>query len=271
MALHRCPTAERQPPWPPLAILLCAALAGCGLLPQRHARLGEAPQASVAPFSEARPGQAFPHGWFPAMLPQFRKATAYRLVDNGGTTVVHAVAQGSSSGLAFNVDIDPRAFPVARWRWNVPRPIPGADNTVREGDDAPARVEFIFSGDTGTLPFDERLFFAQVKTLTGVDIPYATLDYSWGAGAPAGSIAINTWTGRIRSILVRSGPEGMGEWVTEERNVYEDFKRVFGEEPGRITQVVIYTDTDATGATAEAWYGDIELLPATPAARPSAP
>jgi len=106
---------------------------------------------------------------------------------------------------------------------------------------------------------------------TGVDIPYATLDYSWGAGAPAGSIVINTWTGRIRSILVRSGPEGMGEWVTEERNVYEDFKRVFGEEPGRITQVVIYTDTDATGATAEAWYGDIELLLATPAARPSAP
>jgi hypothetical protein len=108
------------------------------------------------------------------MLPQLRKATAYRLVDNGGTTVVHAVAQGASSGLAFNVDIDPRAFPVARWRWNVPRPIPGADNTVREGDDAPARVEFIFSGDTGALPLDERLFFAQVKALTGVDIPYAT-------------------------------------------------------------------------------------------------
>jgi hypothetical protein len=132
-------------------------------------------------------------------------------------------------------------------------------------------VEFVFSGDTGVLPLDERMFFAQMKALTGVDIPYATLDYSWGAGAPAGSIVVNTWTARIRSILVRSGPEGMGDWVTEQRNVYEDFKQVFGEEPGKITQVVIYTDADATGATAEAWYGDIELLPADVDRRATAP
>jgi hypothetical protein len=43
--------------------------------------------------------------------------------------------------------------------------------------------------------------------------------------------------------------------------VYEDFKKMFGEEPEKITQVVIYTDADATGATAEAYYGDIEFLP----------
>jgi hypothetical protein len=254
--------------WQRLVVLSCAVLAGCGLLPSRQPRLGEAPQAAIAPFSGSAPGDTLPWGWYPAMLPEFRKATRYRLVDSDGTTVVHAIAESASSGLAFNVDIDPRAFPVARWRWKVPRGIPGADNTVRAGDDAPARVEFVFSGDVSTLPFDERLFFAQMKSLTKVDIPYATLDYAWGAGAPAGSIVINTWTGRIRSILVRSGPEGMGEWVTEERNVYEDFKRVFGEEPGRITQVAIYTDSDATGATAEAWYGDIKLLPAT--ATPSA-
>jgi hypothetical protein len=122
-------------------------------------------------------------------------------------------------------------------------------------------VEFVFSGNTPALPFNERVFFAQVKAIAGIDVPYATLDYSWGSGAPAESIVRNEWTSRIRMLLVRSGPEGMGEWVSEQRNVYEDFKKMFGEEPEKITQVVIYTDADATGATAEAYYGDIEFLP----------
>lgn len=203
-----------------------------------------------------------PPGWYPAALPKFRKVTRYELVDDGGTTVVRAFADGSSSGMVHDVSIDPRKFPVARWRWKVTRPIPDADNTRREAEDAPARVEFVFSGDKSALPFNERAFFAQVRAIAGIDVPYATLDYSWGSGAPAESIIINTWTSRIRTVLVRSGPDGLGEWQSEERNVYEDFKKVFGEEPQRIRQVVIYTDSDATGATAEAFYGDIEFVPA---------
>jgi hypothetical protein len=66
-------------------------------------------------------------------------------------------------------------------------------------------------------------------------------------------------------LLVESGPERVGEWVIETRNVYEDYQRIFGEPPGRITAVGIITDTDATGAKVEAYYGDIALLPARPA------
>jgi len=204
-----------------------------------------------------------PPGWYAAALPKFRRITRYELVDDSGITVVHAFAENSSSGLVQDVNIDPRKFPVVRWRWKVPRPIPGADNTRRQGDDSPARVEFVFSGPTPALPFNERVFFAQVKAIAGIDVPYATLDYSWGSGAPAETIVVNQWTSRIRMLLVRSGPEGMGEWMSEQRNVYEDFKKMFGEEPGKITQVVIYTDADATGAKAEAYYGDIEFLPVT--------
>lgn len=245
-------------------ILLCVPLAACGLLQPRQREPGGRPQAFVTPFSSARPGGPWPAGWFAAAAPQFRTATRYELVDDGGTTVVHARANGSSSGLALNVDIDPRRSPVVRWRWKVPRLVPGADNTRRETDDAPARIELAFSGDISSLPFGERLFFTQVKTTAGIDVPYATLEYSWGSGADAGSIMVNQWTGRIRGVLVRSGPQGMGDWASEERNVYEDFKAAFGEEPGRITQVAIWTDADATGTTAEAWYGDIEFVGTTP-------
>lgn len=240
-------------------LLLSLALAACGLLQPRPRASGTEPIAFVTRFSSVNPKGSWPAGWFPAAAPQFRTETRYALVDDAGTTVVHATADGSSSGLALSVDIDPRRFPILRWRWKVPRPIPGADNKRRETDDAPARIQLAFAGDVSSLPFGERLFFTQVKATAGFDVPYATLEYSWGSGAPQGTIVVNQWTGRIRGILVRSGPRGMGEWVAEQRNVYEDFRAAFGEEPGRITQVGIWTDTDATGATAEAWYGDIEL------------
>ena len=60
-------------------------------------------------------------------------------------------------------------------------------------------------------------------------------------------------------IVVESGPAKLNTWITEERNVYEDYKRAFGEEPPMISGVAIMTDTDNTGESAEAYYGDIVL------------
>lgn len=196
---------------------------------------------------------------------KFRKETHYALVDDCATTVVEARADGSSSGLVTLVDIDPSSHPWVTWRWKVAQSIPGIDNTRREAEDAPARIEISFDGDSKKLTIGDKLWAAQVKALAGIDLPYATLEYVWGGGAPTGTVIENTWTSRIRMLLVESGTERLGEWVTETRNVYEDYQRVFGEAPGKITAVGIITDTDATGAKAEAYYGDIAFLPAKPA------
>jgi hypothetical protein len=51
----------------------------------------------------------------------------------------------------------------------------------------------------------------------------------------------------------------VGEWVEVERNVYEDYKRAFKEEPPPVSGIAVMTDTDQTGESATAWYGDIEL------------
>jgi len=45
--------------------------------------------------------------------------------------------------------------------------------------------------------------------------------------------------------------------VNEERNVFEDYKKAFGEEPPMISGVAIMTDTDNTGEKTTAYYGDI--------------
>jgi hypothetical protein len=58
-------------------------------------------------------------------------------------------------------------------------------------------------------------------------------------------------------VVAASGRDRVGIWREESRNVYEDFKRAFGEAPGRITAIGIMTDTDNTGDNVHAYYGDI--------------
>jgi hypothetical protein len=52
----------------------------------------------------------------------------------------------------------------------------------------------------------------------------------------------------------------VGQWLEEKRNLVEDYRKCFGEDPGKAGGVAIMTDTDNTGEKAMAWYGPIRLL-----------
>jgi hypothetical protein len=67
----------------------------------------------------------------------------------------------------------------------------------------------------------------------------------------------NPYTDRVKMIVVESGEIKLNQWLNEERNVYEDYKKAFGEEPSMISGIAIMTDTDNTGESATAYYGDI--------------
>jgi hypothetical protein len=84
--------------------------------------------------------------------------------------------------------------------------------------------------------------------------------YIWENQAPVGTIIPNTRTGRIQMLVAESGPKNLGHWGTYQRNIVEDYEKVFGEKPGRLIAVGVLTDTDNTEETIEAWYGDIRLL-----------
>jgi hypothetical protein len=49
----------------------------------------------------------------------------------------------------------------------------------------------------------------------------------------------------------------LGKWIEETRNVAEDYRRLFGEEPGRVVSVGIMTEADDGDRALEAYYGDI--------------
>src|SRR5262249_2038550 len=213
--------------WRACLVLVAMLLAyGCAQAPPRGT-------GKVTAFSSASPGGAYPGAWREVTFSKFRKPTKYALIDECGTTVVEAKADGSYSGLAGTLDIDPRQYQWLTWRWKVPALIPGIDNTKRAKDDAPVRLEVSFDGDMKKVPLDDKVFFFQVKALTGLDMPYATLEYVWGDGAAPETVIVNTWTSRIRMLMLEAGSERAGQWVTGTRNVSEDYKRGYGKDHGR--------------------------------------
>lgn len=65
-------------------------------------------------------------------------------------------------------------------------------------------------------------------------------------------------------IVAESGREKVVLWQAVTRNVYEDYKRAFGEEPGTIIAIGIMTDTDNTGENVHAYYGEIAFRRVAP-------
>lgn len=252
----------------PALAALALVLGGCAHLETA------APDASahrtVTAFSLAQPSGSLPGGWQPWRLSKLKRLTSYELVDYDGTVVVKALSAASASGLVHPLDLDPREAPILRWRWKVPALIAGADNARRSTEDAPVRLVLSFDGDIGSLPLEDRMFFDRVHALTGHRMPYATLMYIWENRAERGRVIPNPHTDRIQMVVAESGAARTGTWRLESRNVYEDYKRAFGKPPGRIKAIAIMTDTDNTGETVEAYYGDIAFMTPVEYARVSA-
>ncbi len=237
------------------ALALAALLGGCAAMGERAPDLVALP--AVAEFSKGKADGDFPSGWRPWTISRLKKPTEYSMVSLRGRNVVRAHAQGSASGLVHDVDVDPKIFQKLRWRWMVEALIPGADNTQAQSEDSPVRIVIAFSGDKNKWDFSDKLFATQMRMFAGFEMPYATLSYIWENKAGKGTLIESRHTGRSKMIVAESGRERLGQWWDESRNIYEDYKRAFGEEPGRIYAVAIMTDTDNTGATTQAYYGDI--------------
>lgn len=234
-----------------LALTSAAALAaGCVTTPQPP---GAILPTQLAAFSASRPGDPIPSGWRDWDLSRFKAKSRYELVGDAGATVLKASARASASGLLFHIDLDPRERPVFSWRWKVMDIAPSEASP----DDSPARIMVSFAGDVQTLPFADRLFYDEFRVFTGQQLPYAGLMYVWGSHTPRGGIVHNGYTSRIKIIAVESGREKLGTWLEETRDVEADYRRLFGEEPGRIVSVGIMTETDVSDRALEAYYGDI--------------
>ncbi|MFZ5466266.1 MAG: DUF3047 domain-containing protein [Pseudomonadota bacterium] len=210
----------------------------------------------VAPFSATDPG-SLPEGWRPLAFPNIERHTDYRPVMEDGVQVIRADSQAAASGLIREFRLDPHAYPIVRWRWKVAGIIAGSDPHRKSGDDYPARLYITFDYPPERLGFGERLGYEAARLLYGGVPPLRAINYIWATSGTPGEVIPNAYSGHARMVVVRSGAAQAGVWLEEERNVLEDYRRAFGEDPPPISGVAIMTDTDDTGGTATAWYGDI--------------
>ncbi len=212
----------------------------------------------VGTFSALHAGTALPKGWEPLTFMMI-KHTDYSLVKDNDIVVVKAVSEGSASGLTRQVQIDPAHHPRVRWRWKAETLPKGSDFTRKEGDDYGARVYVGFEYDSRKVGFFEMVKFEFINLVHGRYPPLNAIAYIWDIRAPVGTIVPNPHTNRVQMIVVERGVESLDQWVDEERNVYDDYRTAFGESPPGISDVAIMTDTDNTGDSATAYFGDISF------------
>jgi len=176
------------------------------------------------------------NGWTPK---SFKGQTEYRLQKEDGRTVAQATSHAAASGMVKQIEFDPAKYRYLRWSWKIADTVKGGDETTKTGDDYAARLYVVFPG----------LFFWQTKAI----------NYIWANKLAKSETIPNAFTANAMMVAVESGPSLAGRWLQEERDILADYKQLFGEEPSKAGAVAMMTDTDNTGASAIAWYGDIVI------------
>jgi len=238
-------------PWLVAVALLVHAVAGAG-----------AHRVEVGRFTAPAEPEALPAGWEPLTFRKVPRPTQYRVVPDGEGWVLEARSEAAASALYHPLELDLRAHPRLTWRWKIGNVLVNADARTKQGDDYPARVYVAFRHDPARATAWERTKYGTYRLFYGTYPPHAALNYIWDNRLPVGATLDNAYTDRAKMVVVRSGGAEAGRWLTETRNVLEDYRRLFGGDPPPVAGVAVMTDTDDTGERAVAWYDALAFLPA---------
>lgn len=234
------------------AVVLAAALVLGGSL------LVGPPGFRIGDFSAESPGEKIPDGWERYTLAKGDTDTRYDLVRRDTTVVVRARSDGGASGLAARQRFNLERFPILEWRWKVGGVVEGGNARTKEGDDYAARIFVTFDYDHG---LGGKIKRKALSALGYSDVPSRAINYVWANRVPAGTPLACPFTDWVLMIPLQSGDTNAGDWVTQRRNVLADYRALYGEDPPPVTGVAIMTDTDNTGGSATAYYGDIVFRP----------
>lgn len=171
----------------------------------------------------------------------FANKTSYQLVKQEENIVLQAKSNASASGLFKEVNIDLTTHPFLNWKWKVEKGHPPLAERTKEGDDYAARIYVVTKGG---------LLFWKTKAV----------EYIWSSSEKKGATWPNAFAKKHDIILTVRSPEDKKQvWYQEKRNVYEDFKKSYGEEIKNIQVIAIMTDSDNSRGSAQASYGDISF------------
>ncbi|WP_440998695.1 DUF3047 domain-containing protein [Fodinibius sp. SL11] len=143
-------------------------------------------------------------------------------------------------------DINIYDTPILSWKVRAHRLPKDGNEKSSDHNDSVASVYVVF--DMGRV--------ALVKKVP------KSIRYTWSSTLPEGETGSKLF-GNQQIIVVKSGVQDTGKWVTFERNLVEDYRRMFGDDPPQNPlAILILSDGNSTDSYVKADYDDIILKPA---------
>lgn len=225
------------------------------------ARAGGPGELPPWPETVASSGPA-PSGWRPVGLPQ-GKAPPSRLapVTVDGARVLELQAEASYGTLVHDLPSGAAAGTLS-WRWRLLQPNPAANLREKAGDDSPLKVCASFDLPLAAVPFGERQLLRLARTVSGQDLPAATICYVWDSRRAAGTALDNVYSRRMRWLVLRGPDAPPGAWQAERRDLAADFLKLFGDESRTVPPlkaIIVGADADNTGGRSLAQIGTMRL------------
>jgi hypothetical protein len=183
--------------------------------------------------------KGIPEGWLGGQtwgLPQHDMTVE----ENDGHRVLHLKSKIESSTVRKDLRgrIDLKETPVLEWTWKAVTLPKNGDCRKKTADDQAAQLYVVW-------PRFPEAVRSQI------------IGYIWDTTTPAGSIVKSEKTSTVTYVVMRSGTADLGKWITERRNLVEDYKKIYGSQPDGPGYISIAIDSDDTVSSAESFFGKI--------------
>ena len=182
-----------------------------------------------------------PDGWLGGQtwgLPQHDMT----IEENEGHRVLHMKSKIESSAVRRDIRgrVNLKETPILEWSWKVITLPKNGDCRKKATDDQAAQLYIVW-------PRFPEAVRSQI------------IGYIWDSTAPAGSIVKSEKTSTVTYVVMRSGAADLGKWITERRNVVEDYQKIYGAQPDNPGFISIAIDSDDTVSSAESVFGTIRF------------
>jgi Protein of unknown function (DUF3047) len=210
-----------------LSLLVSFVMAGPGT--------GAAAQCvAVEDFSKGRVGE-FPSGWKPR---KEEGRPVYSIREDDGRRFLHALSRGLGIQAGREVTWSLEAYPILAWSWRAVEFPKNSDERKSRTNDSAVSVYAVFPTSA---------------------VSVKSLKYVWSRVVPAGT-HLSSSGGNTQVRVLRSGGERAGEWIEEQVNVRDDYRRYFrGADELKPGGIAVLTDSDDTKSSAQGDYANFRV------------
>ena len=164
----------------------------------------------------------------------------FKVEEHDGRPALHMKSDNEGSTITRDVKgkVNVKDTPVLEWTWKVVA-LPKNGNSCKKATDDQAAQLFV------------------VWPRFPEAVRSRIIGYVWDTTLPVGTVCKSEKTGTVTYIVVRSGTAELGKWMSERRNIVDDFTKVYGERPDNPAAVSISIDSNDTNSVSESFMAGI--------------